>query len=167
MHGNAYLDALADELRRIGGKVLRIENGSKHRKLVFAWGGREYVYPFPGRSRNKSAGREAVKDLRHMLGIRPPAGKSRQRNHSAEQTHPQPIPPPGAAPHLTMLPDPWEPLAEFRPLSRDPAIRAIQLRIEARVQLALYRLSFHPGTFARWQRDCRRAARDARRKRHD
>lgn len=165
MHGNAYLDALTDELRRVGGEVLRIENGSKHRKLVFSWGGREYVYPFPGRSRNKSAGREAVKDLRHLLGIRPPAGKGRKRRHRDQDISPQR--PPAAPPVLTVMPDPWAPLVGFHPLSRDPMVRAAQLRIEARVQLALYRLSFHPGSLSRWQRDCRRAARRARRQSHD
>lgn len=169
MHGNAYYDALAAELDRIGGHGLRVENGSKHKRLVFSWGGREYFYPFPSHSRNKTAGRNAVRDLRRLLGIQHPVahggkrpGRKRGR-HAERPLDPQPVQPPAAAPalSLTVLPDPWQVLAEFRPLSKDPAVRAMQQRIEARVQLALYRLSFHPGTLARWQRDCRRAQRRA------
>lgn len=162
MRRNAYYDALVAELNRIGATGHRVENGSKHKRLVFTWNGREFFYPFPYGSRNKSAGREAVKDLRHLLGVRPPSGKGchRQRRHPAP-VEPAPVQDTTAHLSLTLLPDPWQPLAEFRPLSKDPAVRAVQQRIEARVQLALFRLSFHPGPMARWKRDTNRAARRA------
>jgi hypothetical protein len=121
MSKREHLEAIAAALRGYGATDIAIERGGKHRRITFAFAGREHFYVLPGNLGGYQAAVEkCLGDIRRMLDLgKPPAahrGRPRRRRRARRQ--PAPCPP------ITVREDPWRPLAAHPALSPEQRARA-------------------------------------------
>lgn len=142
-----YTRAVLAELATHGVTEYDIEDGRKHRKLRFIFGGKPILYVMPKSPSDWRASLNAVSDLRRIMGVDRLVVKNAERRANPKAR---------AAPRDTAGPDSFTPmhdglaaLAHFQP---GPVSKALQDRID----LACYRLSFFKGTFAAWKRQAKR-----------
>jgi hypothetical protein len=144
MKASEHAERLVAELESHGIGEHWLEAGGKHNRLYWRRDGRTRFFVFPTSPGDVRGIRNSLSDLRKELGVKrvirraaaKPPRKPRERRVA-------PVP----CPALSAPPDPFAALTALA--SPEQAAFA---RIEARVQLALYRLSMFPGSFKAWKR---------------
>lgn len=133
---------LIREARRLGATDVRLEPDGKHPKLRFTAGGRSCLLVLRGHSPGPNGTVADIAWLYRLLGAAPARRKSARPDRIRRpRVEAEP-----AAPHLTVLPDPWEPLAAVRErvaldcACRLPGIDGAEARVERAGVMACERI---------------------------
>jgi hypothetical protein len=141
--------ALIAEIETHGVVDYRVEQGRKHKRLVFAFNGREIAYVFSGTPSDRKATLCALRDLRRVMGVRrvarkkSPAAKARKK---APRRAPE-------CPVITMRDDPFAALAALQGLAAAAEIEA-GLDVPTFCEVHSKREPIRPAGPSLWRRFC-------------
>ena len=138
-----YTAALKAEAEQHGAEDIEVVVG-KHKRLLFTLNGQRRFYVYPSSPSDGARGlQNSLAELRRVMGVKREVRKSDlakvYKPKAAERIE--------DFPKLTIKDNPFEKLPELL----DPC-RPYLERLEKRTELALYRLSFFPGSFREWKR---------------